>query len=141
MREGFAGFLSVVAAAAAPAAAFAIFIYATQSYEPARIATAAFFMAFIVAFGHALILGLPVALVLVHKGAFRTVPMLLAGACVGLLPAALTFPVSRVWLGKLLSNSCGSRSAWLPGWCCVLVHSPIISPNNSYTPNPLRGSA
>lgn len=142
MREGFAGFLSVVAAAAAPATAFAIFSYATLSYDPARNAGAAFLMAFIVAFGHALILGLPTALALVHKRAFRAVPMLVAGACVGLFPAALLFlPYQGSgWVSYSQAVLAAAGLGSLGGVAFYFTHQ-AISPRNTFETKPFRGSA
>lgn len=49
--------------------------------------------AFVLAFAHAMILGLPAALVLIHKRRFRMIPMTLTGGLIGLLPNALVlFP-------------------------------------------------
>ena len=142
MREGFAGFTSVVAAAVAPAAVFAAFVFQNASYNPRREAFAAFFMAFIVAFGHALILGLPAALMLVHKRAFRAIPMSLAGACVGLAPTAvLFFPYdSSGWQSYLQLASIAAGLGALGGLAFYFTHR-AMSPNNSFKPTPLRGAA
>ncbi len=139
MREGFAGFLSVVAAATTPAAIFAAMIYAAG--RPA--ASGAFLLAFIVSFGHALILGLPTALALKHKDAFRAVPMLLAGACVGLVPLSfLFFPYQqpRDWLAYLQLAASAAGLGATGGVAFYLTHR-AISPNNSFKPTSLRDAA
>jgi hypothetical protein len=139
MREGFAGFISVLAAAATPAAVFAAFVFADASYSPIREAFAAFFMAFIFAFCHATLLGLPTALALVHRRAFGPFPMLLAGACVGLLPTAvLFFPYNNSgWLTYLQLTSSAAGLGALGGLVFYFTHH-AMSPNSSFKPNPPR---
>jgi hypothetical protein len=51
-------------------------------------------LVFLFALAHAVIAGIPVAAVLMAAGRFRPLPMLVAGACVGLVPAALFFTAS-----------------------------------------------
>jgi len=142
MREGLAGFISVIAAAATPAAVFAVFVFNNSSYNPRREALAAFFMASIVAFCHATVLGVPAALTLVHKRKFRAFPMFSAGACVGLIPtAALFFPYNNSgWLTYLQLVSSAAGLGALGGIAFYLTHI-AMSPNNSFKPKPLRGSA
>lgn len=128
MREGFAGFLSVVAAAAAPAMLFALLIYATGR----SAVLAAFLLAFVVAFGHAMMLGLPAALALVHKKAFRAGSMLLAGAFVGLLPVSLLFfPYlePRNWLAYLQLIASAAGLGATGGMAFYFTHR-SISPDN-----------
>lgn len=76
LRHAFAGFLSVVAAAATTA----IIVSACVAYADGfpRI-LAPFMFVFAIAFGHALIPGLPVATVLAANGTFRAGPLAIAG--------------------------------------------------------------
>lgn len=133
MRKGFSGFISVIAAAATPAAVFAAFVFADASYRPIREAFAAFFMAFIFAFCHATVLGLPTALALVHKRAFRPFPMLLAGACVGLFPTSvLFFPYNNFgWLTYLRLTSSAASLGALGGLAFYFTHH-AMNPNSSF---------
>lgn len=88
LREAFAGFLSVVAAAAVPALAFTLWMSVP---ERTGGATSLFVLVFFVTFGHALILGLPAATALAANDAFQALSMLATGTLVGFLPAALLF--------------------------------------------------
>ena len=134
MREGLAGFASVVAAAATPAAIFAALMYRTALLP-------AFVMAFIVAFAHALFLGLPAALFLVHKNAFRAVPMFVAGACAGLLPTALLLlsePPIDGWIGLQLAASAAAFGA-TGGLAFYVTHRAVAPGNSQEKPKPPGG--
>lgn len=142
MREAFAIFLSTVAAAAAPAAIFALYVL---SLPPDRPGTAfvAFCMSFMLALGHAMVLGLPAALALVHKRAFRAGPMLIAGGVVGLLPAGLVFfpyAAPRDWTGYLTLAGTAAGLGASGGIAFHLAHR-IISPGSSSRPEPPRRQA
>ncbi len=88
LRKAFAGFFSVLSAAAVPALAFTLWMAVPDRMQGAL---PLFMMTFFVTFGHALILGLPAATVLAANEAFRPFSMLAAGFLVGFLPAALFF--------------------------------------------------
>ena len=90
MRLPLALLLSTLAAATTPAAIFAAYVQ-LESPERPGMAIMAFGVSFAVAFVHAVLLGLPAALVLVHKRAFGAIPMLIAGGLVGWLPGSLLF--------------------------------------------------
>ena len=141
MRDAFAIFLSTVAAAATPAAIFALYVFSLPPSRPGTVFVA-FCMSFMLAFGHAMILGLPAALALVHKRAFRALPMLIAGGVVGLLPAGLLFfPYSppRDWASYLTLAGAAFGLGASGGIAFYVAHR-IISPNNSFKPTPLRGA-
>ena len=90
-----------------------------------------------------MILGLPAALALVHKQAFRAVTMLIAGGIVGLLPAGLMFfPYSapRDWTSYLTLAGAAFGFGASGGVAFYMTHR-MISPNNSFKPTPLRGAA
>jgi hypothetical protein len=88
MNRALVLFLSTLAAAATPAAIFAAYAQVQSPGRPGAI-LALFGVAFLVAFAHAMLLGLPAALVLNQRRAFRAVPMLIAGGLVGVLPIGL----------------------------------------------------
>ncbi|MCF7222933.1 hypothetical protein [Marilutibacter chinensis] len=135
LREGFAGFLSTLAAAAAPAALIAAYVHAGSDGRPGT-ALVAFCMAFLLAFAHAVILGLPAALVLVHKRRFRAFPMLVAGGVVGLLPSAVIFFPDRSsaeWSGYLAIIAVTSTLGAVGGLAFYLAHR-MISPEREFCP-------
>jgi hypothetical protein len=101
----------------------------------------AFVLAFIVAFLHAMFLGLPAALTLVHKHMFRAIPMLVAGGIVGLVPASLLmlamYPPGE-WL-TMIGYVGGAFVLGASGGLAFFCAHKAISPNNSFKPSPLRG--
>lgn len=91
LRVAFAGFGSTVAAALAPAALATLYVAPSAGDRFGGMTLIVFCVAFALAFAHALLLGLPVALALHHNCRFSLLPMLLAGTLVGIVPSALVF--------------------------------------------------
>ena len=103
------------------------------------------FVAFVVCIPYVMIVGLPIGLFLVHKRMFRAVPALIAGAIaaspiplISLVSALIREPdgVALAFTFLLMAIFAGAISGLAFYW----THR-FMSPNNSFKPNPLRGSA
>ncbi len=141
MREALAILLSTASAAATPAAIFALYVYSLPPGRPGTVFVA-FCLGFMLASGHVLILGLPVALALVHRKAFRPLPMLIAGGVVGLLPAGfllLPYTAPRDWQHYSILVGAAMGMGASGGIAFHATHR-IIDPGHPPDARPLRGS-
>ena len=92
-----------------------------------------------------MIVGLPLGLFLVHKRMFRAWPALVAGA-VAAVPVPLFVLVTTLFRepdGVALASAfllMAALSGAISGLAFYWTHR-LMSPNNSFKPNPLRGSA
>ena len=134
MRTGLAGFLSVMAAAAAPTLIVIAMFLLDPGVTFRRGNYSGFVVVFVVALVHPMVLGLPAALVLVHRKAFRAVPMLVAGACVGMLPVALLLLAiggGRDWVSffEILAAASGLGAA---GSLAFFVTHRLVSPRGAF---------
>lgn len=140
LREGFAGLAATVMTAIAPALVVTSYAFATV---PAQRGTAfmAFWIVFFVAFAHAIVLGVPAALVLVHRGMFRLLPMCAAGAVAGFVPAfALAAASAGVWSEGLAVAGIGAGlGAW--GGCAFYVTYRAVSGDHFTDRSPPRDIA
>ena len=107
LREGWAGFLACVAASLVPATALALLMTLQRPDASFADPLSVLIGVAVVAFMHAVLLGLPASLFLVHKGWFRPAPMLAAGALVGALPASLIVLFLRLRHGLAAGLSLG----------------------------------
>jgi len=127
MNELAAKIVASLPAAAAPAA---IFGFAVGAPEVAVFA-------FMVTLGHALVLGVPVASVLMISGHFKPLPMALAGASVGLVPAAAIFlPLAEpLWTSyaRFIGTFSGLGAA---GGIAYYYAYRGMMPNPSFKPTP-----
>jgi hypothetical protein len=139
MGRILAAIFSAGAAGLPPAFAFAIYTSVTNSFD---YFPSSFLLAGIFASAHALILGLPAALVLTRMRLFRPIPMSVAGAVVGGLPlAAFTFfSPPHYWQSPSLMFASFSLLGVAGGLAFYFTYQ-ALSPNNSFKPKPLRGSA
>jgi uncharacterized protein YneF (UPF0154 family) len=103
------------------------------------------FVAFVVCIPYVMIVGLPIGLFLVHKRMFRAVPALIAGAIaaspiplISLVSAVIRKPHEAAFALTFLLMAIFSGA--LSGLAFYWTHR-LMSPNNSFKPNPLRGSA
>ena len=103
------------------------------------------FFAFAVCIPYVKVIGLPIGLFLVHKRMFRPVPALIAGA-VAASPVPMLFLISALTSepdGTAIALAClvaAIPSGAVSGLAFYWAHR-LMSPNNSFKPNPLRGSA
>jgi hypothetical protein len=164
MRQFIAVALALFSAALAPALVFSSILLALGGKDALPTLALAFVAAFVVALAHVLVLGLPVSGWLMRLGRFKFRPMLLFGFIVGLVPVAIWaqpykysdaqysswsegvqkyrggIPTLAGWLDYLeLITSAGALGA-VGGAVFYFVYR-SISPNNSFKPKPLRGSA
>lgn len=96
LREGWAGFLSCVAASVIPAIVLVLVMSLHRPHAVPDDLSLLLIGVSVVAFMHSVLLGIPASLVLVQKGWFRAVPMLGAGSVVGMLPVGLLI----AWQGR-----------------------------------------
>jgi len=150
MREGFAVFVAVLAAAVAAAGLAVLLIWLAR---PSWLTDGTdlfvmFLFAFAACFAYSMLVGIPSALFLVHKNRFRFVQMTIAGAIAGILPGVIllfsdvfTHSPSLKDLAVLgLIIGCGGLAGAASGASFFGAHR-LMSPNNSFKPKPLRGSA
>lgn len=126
---GWSGFQAyAMAADGAGEDILAVCIHAPRG-RPSDV-SAAFFLAFAVAFAHATPLGLLVALSLVHERAFRALPTFVAGGVVGAAslwyrPASLLFP----WgMGELFVPGGNLQWVGVGRWFRLPCHPPHNHP-------------
>ncbi|MEN1973459.1 hypothetical protein WCE34_14210 [Luteimonas sp. MJ204] len=129
-----------IGAAGFPAAlGFAVYQSTTNSwiYFPST-----FLLAGMYASCHALILGLPVALVLARFRLFSPIPMSVVGAVVGTLPLAVFTLLSPpdYWQRPLFLFASFAFLGAVGGLAFYFTRQ-ALSPNNSFKPTPLRGAA
>lgn len=135
----------VCAATAAISATLATwFLWFNVTVDRMDIGLTAFF-AFAVCIPYVMVIGLPIGLFLVRRRMFRAVPALIAGA-IAASPAPVFFLISA-----LVSEPDGTAialaflvvailSGAASGLAFYWAHR-LMSPNSSFKPNPLRGSA
>ncbi len=145
MRLFLAVLFAVVAASLAPPIAFAIWLLAESGKMAISFLPLVFIAGTAVSCLHVLVLGLPATGWLLKIGSFRFFPMLAAGFVIGSVPALL-------WRGSnwaasqdsLIGNLSFAIFAGLLGGLSSTVFFFVyrgLSPNNSFKPTPLRGSA
>jgi hypothetical protein len=146
MRQGLAPFVAVLASAITAAVLTLISAWVARPSLHTDDIFVGFFFVLTACFIYSMFVGLPIALVLVHKHRFRAGPMLVAGALAG-LPAILVL----LWPGSSANQltdwamfagllACGSAIGAASGAAFFLAHH-AMSPNNSFKPNPHRGGA
>lgn len=141
LRKAFAGFLSVVSAAAVPALVFTLWMSVPDRMHGAL---PLFLLTFFVTFGHALILGLPAATVLAANEAFRPLSMLIAGFLVGFFPAALFFvTTSRQddWRTGILAATTTAMLGAMGGLAFYFTHRLLYRDNQNDSHHGPGGSA
>jgi hypothetical protein len=89
MRHLLAFLLATLAAALAPSACFAVWFFAVGGTSGLPALPLLFLAAGVIALLHAAVLGLPIAACLLKLGRFQLLPMTLAGAAIGGIPALL----------------------------------------------------
>ena len=123
--------LATLAASIAPAAAFVVVFVVIPGGESAQVFLgAAFIVSLAVTFAHVLLLGLPLALVLLRKSKFSFRSMFVAGILVGLVPAAIV-NWSSYWLEYLQLVSYTAGLGGLGGIVFYATYR-LVRPNNSF---------
>jgi len=164
MRQFLAVLIASLAAALAPALAITCLFFALDHDNPNSIWPLVLLFATFVSLAHTLLLGLVAAGWLLRTGKFRALPMLSVGLIIGAVPAAIwqhpwrqAGTRSSSWSNgvQTLDNGVLTLAGWIDyfqfiGYAAVLGAIGAIafyftykgmSPNNSFKPNPLRGSA
>jgi hypothetical protein len=164
MKRCFAVLLASLAAALVPAMAIACVFFFMERGSPNPVWPVVFVVAAIVAFAHAVLLGVVAAGWLLRVGWFRLLPMVSAGLVIGSVPAAIwqhpfkaAGTQSNAWSGgvQTLDNGVLTAAGWMDyaqfvgsaGLLGVLGAAAFylvykgISPDNSFKRSPLRGSA
>jgi hypothetical protein len=122
MNKVVATFASVLASATAPALVFVIIMLVLGRSEFVPFLFPMFAMAFVVALGHSVVLGLPAVWVLLRTNHFVLWSMLCIGFLVGVAPmAVLTWPYSQsqysssAWSNgvQILNNGVPTAAGWL----------------------------
>ena len=139
MARFFAIFFSAGAAGLPAALAFAIYETVTKSLD---YFLPSFLLAGMFASAHALLLGLPTAFVLTRLRLFHPITASVTGAGVGLLPLAVFTFLSPpdYWQEPLLMYTSFGLLGGVGGLVFYFTYI-ALSPNNSFKPRPLRGSA
>jgi hypothetical protein len=132
MNELIPRLLACIPAAAAPAVIFAAVVGALE----------AAFIPFFVALGHALFFGLPLTSLLMHSGHYRLFPVLIAGAVVGVLPAAIFFlPATGSVAASDVAFLAKSAGLGAAGGVSYYTALRAMRPNSSFKPTSLRDAA
>ena len=148
MREGFALFVAVIAAALCASVLTVVSAWAAIPGQHPSDMLWALPIVFAGCFAYAMVVGLPIAIALNHKRRFRPGTMAIGGAMAGLLPAAVLLWPSSIpstvpledWGYFGLIVACGGAIGAASGVSFFAAHR-LMSPNNSFKPKPLRGSA
>ena len=103
------------------------------------------FAACFVALPHAVLLGLPIAGWLLRLGKFRLLPMTVAGAAVGAIPAVIwrtsSWNAAQVTIADHAAFGAFAAGLGAIGSAAFLFTYLGVSPNHSFKPTPLRGAA
>ena len=167
MRQFLAVLLASLASALAPAFAITCVFFTLKHNNTNPIWPVVLVVAIVVAFAHTLLLGLVTAGWLLRVGKFRLLPMLSVGFVIGIFPAAIwqhPFKAagthgtqSSSWSDgvQTLDNGVFTLAGWIDyfqfigsagllgaiGAITFYFVYQGMSPNNSFKPNPLRGTA
>ena len=145
MRHFLAVVLATLGAAFAPAVCFTVWLFAAGGAGALAALPMMFLAACFVALPHALLLGLPVAGWLLRIGRFQLLPMALAGAAVGGIPAAIlrasNWNAGNITMAEYAGFGAVAAGLGAVGSVAFLVTYRGVSPNNSFKPMPLRGTA
>ena len=122
----------IVAASAVPALVAPVLLLMLDRYSTLSSSAIVFLAGAIVAAGHVLLLGLPIAVYLRRHSYFRVLPLLASGFCIGLLPTLLLQFVQHGGSGAIAST-CEADAACLaalatsaPGWPGYVV-APLVA--------------
>ena len=146
MRQGLAPFVAVLASAFTAAVLTLIAGWIARPSLRAADIFVGFFFVLTACFVYSMLVGLPMALALVHKHRFRAGHMAVAGALAGLPPVFFLLwpglPANRFADWGLFAGllAAGSAIGAASGAAFFLVHH-VMSPNNSFKPNPHQGGA
>ena len=145
MRHLLAVLLATLAAALAPAVCFGVWLLAAGG-QGAPVAVPLVLLAgCFVALPHALLLGLPIAGWLLKMGKFRLVPMTLAGAAVGGVPAIILrssgWNDAHITIAELAAFGAVAAGLGAIGAVAFFFTYLGVSPNSLFKPTPLRGAA
>jgi hypothetical protein len=163
MRQFLATVIATIAAALAPALVVTCLFYVFGGKDSLPTLPLVFVVALAVAFLHTLLFGLLAAGWLLRVGKFRFLTMLVAGFVIGIVPAAIWQQPykhgagSSSWDGGVqkLSDGVPTFAGWLDYLEFITYAGTLgaigavafyfvykgMSPNRSFKPKPLRGSA
>ena len=145
MRLFFALLVAVIAASLAPTVAFALWLLAESGGAALSFLPLVLIAGSLVSFLHVLVLGLPAAGWLLKVGAFRFLPMLPVGFLIGGVPTLLWRGSSwTAFQSALAGNLAFAAVAGVLGSLASAVFFLVyrgLSPNKSFKPMPLRGTA
>ena len=139
MGKVFAFAVALAAASLIPALAFGAYESVTR---PADSFASSFFLALMFGSAHSMLLGAPAAVALWLTGFFRPAALFAAGALIGLLPLSIFTVVSppNYWQSPVLLFASFGLLGALAGLVFYFTFRGL-SPNNSFKPMPLRGTA